>query len=395
VSPLDYLKAMRTLQRDSIPFKRMPKRYVETFFDTDKVVRRSENARNRTQAFLAKQLSVPKAHVSIHDGDVYLSDEAYDHMRETPVGDSTFLVTGGTARSFYEIVEMGYNDIMSGSVCAATKAKKGLFKGALDGTVELLGKPTKQALLKLAQSGALKLLGGIGIAATAGVGVWLGALGKEQLKQANARQDREQAWNGSRSLFLGAESVAASLAISGHMISGPIGAAAGALARAVAAPFACVHGVIDVAQGVDHLNDGVRAKDGLRVTEGLSEIGMGIGWLAAAFCPIPVVVGSAAVCLAVKLGVALLKSRRARKAKAQELFWHHKDELKFQIEFDQKGSSVVKKLGETRTMSSAELYPDFAGTTELEWSGHRSIMSSLKNGTLKLASVSKPSIRPS
>jgi hypothetical protein len=388
VSALLYLKPMTTVSHNNSPFRRMPKRYVEKFFDTDKVVRRSEKARRRTQAFLAKELSVPKGHISIYGGEVYISDDAYENMRETPVGDSKFLVTGGPSRSVYEVVEMGYNDIMSGSINAASGAKAGLWKKAFDSTAKLLGRPANETLAKLAECGALRMLGGVGMAATAGIGVLLCALGKKQLEQAGARQDAEQAWNGSRSLFLGVESVAASLAICSHVIGGAVGAAAGAVAKTVAGPFACVHGVIDVAQGLDHLHDGVRGKDGLRVTEGLSEIGMGIGWLAAAFCPIPVVVGSAAVCLATKLGVSVLKSRRARKAKERELSFHFKDELRYRVEFDKKGPRLVSEPVETRTLSSAELFPGCIGDTKFEWRGNPSIMSGFKNSTLKLASLS-------
>lgn len=380
---------MKLTPQNITPSKRMPKPYVQKFFDADQVVRRTEAACRRTEEFVAQQLSVSHDQVEVRDGEVFLSEEAYRELRRTSADDSSFLATGGTTRAVYELVEMGYNDIMSGSVGAAARSKSGLLKRTFDAAKGLMGEPAKKALRGLTESGALKVLGGIGIAATAGIGLWLGSLGKEQLKQALVRQDAEQAWNGARSLFLGAESAAASLAIAGQMCSGLAGTIGTAVARTVAAPFACVHGVIDVAQGVDHLRDGVKIRDGLRVTEGLAEIGMGIGWLAAAFCPVPAVVASAAACLATKLGVSLLRSRRAKKAKQEELQFHLQDELQYIVEFDEDKSKWVQRKPTFKTLSSAELYPQEASSlTGFNFNGGGSLMQCLKNSTLTLATRS-------
>lgn len=296
----------------------MPEAYVEKYLDTKVVVRRTEKAKSRTEAFLARQLSVPASDVAIEGNGIALSDEAYEHLLETPLNDRSFVATGGPARAAYEVLEMAYNDVMSGSVQAGGASTVGIMRRGFNSAVKMAGGSATATLKAIADSGILKVAGGLGIGATAAIGIWLARLGGKQVKQARARQDQEQLWNGARSLFLGAESLAAGLAITASIASGPVAAAAGAVAATVAAPFAVVHGVIDVAQGVEHVKEGVTVKDGLRTLEGISEIGMGIGWLAAAFFPVPAVVAGSAICLATKMGVALAKSRRTKKASQAE-----------------------------------------------------------------------------
>ncbi len=290
----------------------MPKAYLEKYFGKDKVSRSTPNAAARTQKFLARQFGVSPEEIELKDGGVYLSGRAYRKMLQSPADDDSFLATGGSQRIAYEMLEMGYNDVMSGAVTATGHTFSEGVDLARKTIVGLGGEPAKEALKTLADSGALAALSGAGVGVAAGVGLWLARLGVQQVTQADARDDGEQFWHGARSLFLGTESLAAAMALASTMGSSTLFRVMGQAAKAVAIPFATIHGVIDVGQGAKHVAEGVKQRDYLHLLEGVSEIGMGVGWLAAAFAPTPMVVATSCLFLGAKLAVTVAKHRRSK-----------------------------------------------------------------------------------
>lgn len=291
----------------------MPKAYLQKYFGKEEVIRQHPKSVKRTQKFLARQLEVNPEEIELRDGDVYVSRRAYRHMQESPPDDHSFMATGGSQRIGYEMLEMAYNDVMSGAVTASGHTLSEGLEVAKKTILHMGGEPAKEVLTTLAESGALTALSGAGVGVAAGIGIWLARLGVQQVSQADARDDREQFWNGARSLFLGTESMAAALALASTMGSSTTFQVMGQAAKAVAIPFATIHGVIDVGQGAKHLVEGTRNKDFLHALEGVAEIGMGIGWLAAAFAPTPAVVGTSCLFLGAKLAVTVAKHHREKK----------------------------------------------------------------------------------
>ncbi len=290
------------------PSWRMPDCYFKKYFGKPHV-HRPKQTEAWTKSFLAEQLEISEEEIELRDERIYLSKEAYRKIWDIPLNDDSFLATGGAGRVFYEKLEMAYNDVISGSVEAGHHSMAGLVRQGFDQGVRLVAGPQAPEVMNaLSQSGAFALAAGAGMGVTAGVGVWLIHLGLRQLRQAIARGDDEQLWEGGRSLFLGTESLAASAALGGTLGEGPLFALAGQSARTVARPFAVVHGVIDVCQGASHLVKGYRERDPLQMVEGGAEVGMGIGWLAVAYAPTPITVATSCACLAVKLGISLFRN---------------------------------------------------------------------------------------
>jgi hypothetical protein len=298
---------------------RMPEVFVEKYFGSPRLTVKGSRCKKRQQRFLAGQLGVPPADVRVDfQGQVHLKNKAFKRLVTQPIEDNSFLEDGGRGAAVYEGVEMAYNDIMSGAVEAS--------EGSLLEPVRNLGKkliqatpaPARRIADKLAQNGAMEILTGVGSGLIAGFGLFLAYRGGRQFSQGLARGNADQLFNGSRQLFLGSEAIATGAALVGRTSGHPVVQTAAGVSARLATPFAVINGVVDLAQGTNHLKNAVRHADWLAGLEGVAELGMGAGWMAAAFGATPAIVTVSCACFAGKLGVALVRSRREKKRAEHE-----------------------------------------------------------------------------
>ena len=298
----------------------MPKVYLEKFFGReDFKASKDEKKRRLTQKFLAKHIGVKPEGILFNDlGEILLSNAAIRNLRGIPLEEIDAVTSGGKIEAVYEGLEMAYNDVMSGAVKAGGKQLAAPFGKLCKHVKNCVPAGLNSTAHDLRNSGALEVLTGVGIGGALGLGLWLGRSGFKQVNEGIARGDTGQALKGGRHLFLGGEALLTSAALTSKMGSHALLRTAGAVAKTLAAPFAVVHGVIDVGEGIHHLKNGVQKQDALEGLEGVAEIGMGIGWLAAAFGATPAVVGVSCACLAGKLGVAVVRKRKDKKAQAEQ-----------------------------------------------------------------------------
>lgn len=298
-------------QRSTHCLQRMPDCFVRKYFGKDRIEDPSPEQATRMTKFLAGQFEVEPSEVKLAaDGRILLSQRAYCRMQKVPLKDDSFFEDGGTGRSAYEMAEMAYNDVMSGSVQASGESMAGLARKGIEGLVELGGEKVKSAVDTLSRSGLTEVLTGAGAGLTAGLGVWLLRSGGKQFAQGLARDDQQQICEGARGLFLGTESMAATLALASQLGDAALLKVLGGVASKAALPLALIHGTTDVVQGGNKIIEGLEQKDALDVVEGVADLGMGAGWLSVAFSPTPEAVVTSCVCLATKMGVAVVRKRR-------------------------------------------------------------------------------------
>lgn len=306
------------LRRNADPYIPRTDAHVKQLFGEEGLENKSSAARTRAAKFFAKKHKLQPKDVRIdEDGRLFVTRSGATKMRRLDIEDQSFLIGNDTASTVYEFAEMAYNDVMSGTASALGDSTKKIAKSV----GKLVPESVKTAAKSLLENGGLVGLTATGAAGALGVGVWLTQLGIRETAQGFARSDRDQMLSGARHTFLGAEATAASAALASQLSSHAFFQAAGGVAKAVAAPFAVIHGAVDVVQGTHGLLKGVKQKDALRAGEGLAEIGMGIGWLAAGFGAAPAVVGFSCLCLAAKLGVGVARRRKEKKilkARAEE-----------------------------------------------------------------------------
>lgn len=293
----------------------MPAIYLEKYFGKSDFKVTNPALQKKTRGFLAKQLKVKPESISFGDkGQIILNRQVTGRLLRTDLNDKTFLTDGGKSAALYEGVEMAYNDVMAGTVQAGGSSFTGRIREVVQKGVEMLPASVTETVAKLRDSGGLQVLGALGIGGTVGIGLWLGAVGAKQVSQGLARSDSDQALSGARHMFMGTESLMTGAAIASEMGTHTLLKTAGQVARTLAAPMAIANGVVDIVQGTKHIRDGIRKKDGLAGAEGLAELGMGVGWLAAGFGATPAVVAVSCACLAAKLGIVVVRSRQKRKA---------------------------------------------------------------------------------
>ena len=299
---------------------RMPGAYLKKYFGENGLNPKDANAQRRAEKFLARELKVKPDEVNVSiSGLVFLSRRAYARLASTDLDDLSFIASGGRLGAIYEGAEMAYNDVLAGTVQASGESLGGRLRRTAKNLYSKLPKPIRELTATMRENGTLETITGLGAGLALGVGVWLGIKGSKQIRQGLARGDLDQSLKGARFLFLGAEATAASAALAAKVTSHSFFKVAGRLATEVAAPaFAVVHGVIDIAQGSHHIKEGLQKKDNWKVLEGLAEIGMGAGWLAAAFTTTPVIVGISCLSLGVKLGSSVLSHRREKKLAEEE-----------------------------------------------------------------------------
>lgn len=300
--------------------RRMPASYVIKYFGDEGIRPTDDQAQQRAEKFLATQLRVKQDEVFIQrNGTIFLSNRAFNNMEASDPDDLSFLVDGGKSGAFYEGAEMAYNDVLSGTVAAGGNGLTQKLKALGESAYSKLPDSVKEVASHLHDRGVLETVAGLGAGAVLGVGIWLGLKGAKQVAQGLAREDKDQTYKGARFLFLGAEATAASAALASTVSHHAFVQGAGQVAKHIAAPaFAVVHGAIDIGQGAYHISQGVTKHDNWAVAEGVAEIGMGAGWLLAAFTATPAVVGFSCVCLAGKLVSGVVRSRK-EKRRAEEL----------------------------------------------------------------------------
>ena len=293
------------------PLRCLSRKMMKELFGCAKVAKGSAR-------FIAKRLGVPDCDISIKDGKVYVTREAYDEISEQMLAE-----TGGLVRHVYEFAEMAFNDIYTGTVQASGGKPEHFMRRA----GQVVGDKLKKVGGCLTQVGEFigpTVVSGLGLLGAGAVGIWLCKLGARQMAQAKndvTKEGGDLAWNGLRSFFLGSEALAASVSFASNLAHGTfaegLGQAAGSAAKAVALPLAWTHGIIDVGQGLTHIVQGTQEKSKLKIVEGLAEIGMGVGWLAAAYGATPVIVVGSCVCLATKIGVGMVRSYKERQAEKE------------------------------------------------------------------------------
>lgn len=310
---------------------------LQKYFGKKEFTAKHPRQQNLTKKFLAKALKIKPETIRFSEGGQLLLDrEASRRMAKGRLDDTSFLTDGGKAEAIYEGVEMACNDVMAGTVQAG-----GLMEPVRDlirRTGQALPDSVKALAASLRVNGALEMLTGAGVAATVGLGLWLGYSGSKQAIQGVARGDQEQALRGARHLFLGSESLLTGTVLAAKVGRSALLKTAGTVAARLATPFALVHGAIDLAEGLTHLRAGVKDKDGLSVLEGVSELGMGVGWAAAAFGATPALVAVSCACLAGKIGVAAARSRQ-RKKEREAL-------LAYSLELPKQRGEQMEKYGE-------------------------------------------------
>lgn len=297
----------------------MPAVYLEKYFGREDFKVKNDKQGGRTRKFLAKELDVKPESITFgKKGEILLTEAAAKNLSKKPIDDDSFLVNGGKAEALYEGLEMAYNDVMSGTVQAGGSSLTAPLRNLYQHAKKLAPVGLTTTMEKLRESGALEVLTGAGAGATFGVGIWLARSGFKQVNQGLARGDAEQTLKGGRHLFLGGESILTGAALASKLGSGALLKTAGAVAKTLAAPFALVHGAIDIAEGVHHIKNGIKNKDLMEGLEGVAEVGMGVGWVTAAFGATPAVVAVSCACLAGKMGIAVVRSRKRAKEKAKD-----------------------------------------------------------------------------
>lgn len=202
----------------------------------------------------------------------------------------------------YQTGEMAVNDFLLNSVSSlqpVAKKASSFLKG----------------LRNLALRTGVAVAGPIGLAGLAG---FLGYQGSKELAEGIREKDPDAAINGTRTMFLGAESAALAAHTGGAVFNTAATSAAAGVAKAVALPLGIIHIGIDLTQGAVETAKAVKAKDGHALVDGLATFGTGAAW-ATGLVAGPLVAMPLAAAMIVAKSVNKRHAKKAAKKQQQEL----------------------------------------------------------------------------
>lgn len=174
-----------------------------------------------------------------------------------------------------------------------------------------------------AMSGFMTGLTGALAGASGILGVVMLAVGIKDIKHGAKHGDKEHVIEGINHTVVGTRSLAAGASMAGHLVHGSevITTIAG-VAKSALTPLGVVHGTIDAGLGAKQVYDGIKEKDGAKITKGSLGIGLGVSLVAAAVGGgVPAIV-AAGVFLTGKIAHGI-QQRRAAKAEANAAAEQH------------------------------------------------------------------------
>ena len=134
-----------------------------------------------------------------------------------------------------------------------------------------------------AASGWMSALTGALSAGSGVLGVVMLAVGIHDVKHGLKHKDLEHTVEGANHMVVGTRSLAAGATMAGHLIHGSeVVTTIAGFAKSALTPLGVFHGAVDAGIGVKHVVEGIKAKDGSKITEGGLGIGLGVSLVAAA-----------------------------------------------------------------------------------------------------------------